>query len=148
MIGIFVPIKKNISPMSATLAKTIGGYISAGHQGVAYSVGDEISIIDNPSFDILPNHPYRSPLVVAVYCQQGSGQGRINAKTYNLEPGGFFIILPGQITEMVDVSEDFRAIYVLMSEHFTESLSIGNTFDLRTPIPFLRSARNRRLRDI
>ena len=117
--------------MSATLAKTIGGYISAGHQGVAYSVGDEISIIDNPSFDILPNHPYRSPLVVAVYCQQGSGQGRINAKTYNLEPGGFFIILPGQITEMGDVSEDFRAIYVLMSEHFTESLSIGNTFDLR-----------------
>ena len=117
--------------MSATLAKTISGYISAGHQGVAYSVGDEISIIDNPSFDILPNHPYRSPLVVAVYCQQGSGQGRINAKTYNLEPGGFFIILPGQITEMVDVSEDFRAIYVLMSEHFTESLSIGNTFDLR-----------------
>lgn len=117
--------------MSATLAKTISGYISAGHQGVAYSLDDEISIIDNPSFDILPNHPYRSPLVAAVYCQAGCGRGRVNAKTYDLEPGGFFIVLPGQITEMVDVSEDFRAIYVLMSEHFTESLSIGNTFDLR-----------------
>ena len=113
------------------MATTISRYISAGHQGVAYSVGDEFSIIENPSFDILPNHPYRSPLVVAVYCQAGSGRGRINTKTYNLEPGGFFIILPGQITEMVDVSDDFRAVYVLMSEHFTESLSIGNTFDLR-----------------
>lgn len=117
--------------MSTTLAKTIDNYLSAGHKGVAYSVEDEISIIDNPSFDILPNRPYRSPLVVAVYCQRGNGCGRINAKTYNLEPGGFFIILPGQITEMVDISEDFRAIYVLMSEHFTESLSIGNTFNLR-----------------
>jgi AraC-like DNA-binding protein len=117
--------------MSATLATTISGYLSSGHQGVAYSIDDEISIIENPSFDILPNHPYHSPLVVAVYCQAGSGRGRINAKTYNLEPGGFFIVLPGQITEMVNVSEDFRAVYILMSEHFTESLSIGNTFDLR-----------------
>lgn len=117
--------------MSATLATTISGYLSSGHQGVAYSVDDEISIIENPSFDILPNQPYHSPLVVAVYCQAGSGRGRINAKTYNLEPGGFFIVLPGQITEMVNVSEDFRAVYILMSEHFTESLSIGNTFDLR-----------------
>lgn len=117
--------------MGMTLTTTISRYISAGHQGVAYSLGDEFSIIENPSFDILPNHPYRSPLVVAVYCQAGSGRGRINTKTYDLEPGGFFIILPGQITEMVDVSDDFRAVYVLMSEHFTESLSIGNTFDLR-----------------
>ena len=117
--------------MSATLATTISGYLSSGHQGVAYSIGDEISIIENPSFDILPNHPYRSPLVAAVYCQAGSGRGRVNAKTYNIEPGGFLIVLPGQITEMVNVSEDFRAVYVLMSEHFTESLSIGNTFDLR-----------------
>lgn len=117
--------------MSTTLAKTISGYISSGYSGVAYSVDDELSIIDNPSFDILPNHPYRSPLVAAVYCQAGRGRGRVNAKTYDLEPGGFFIVLPGQITEMVDISEDFRATYVLMSEHFTESLSIGNTFDLR-----------------
>lgn len=117
--------------MEATLERTVSRYIDAGHTGMVYSMGDEISIIENPSFDILPNHPYRSPLVAAVYCRKGRGCGRVNAKTYDLLPGSMFIVLPGQITEMVDVSEDFYATYVLMSEHFTESLSIGNTFNIR-----------------
>ncbi len=117
--------------MEATLEKTINNYIDAGHTGKVYSVEDEMSIIVNPSFDILPNHPYKSPLVAAVYCRGGHGRGRVNAKTYNIEQGGFFIVLPGQITEMVDISADFDAVYVLMSEHFTESLSIGNTFNMR-----------------
>lgn len=117
--------------MNKTLSNTIDTYLSSGHSGEAYSIEDEISIIDNPSFDILPNHPYRSPFAVAIYCKSGSGRGRINAKTYIIEAGGLFIVLPDQITEMVDVSADFSATYVIMSNRFTESLSIGNTFDLR-----------------
>ena len=73
--------------METTLEKTINNYIDAGHTGKVYSVEDEMSIIVNPSFDILPNHLYKSPLVAAVYCRGGHGRGRVNAKTYNIEQG-------------------------------------------------------------
>ena len=117
-----------------TLSQTIESYIQGGHRGTTHSMGDEFSIIDNPSFAILPNHPYRSPLIVAVYCRGGRGTGRINAKTFDLEAGGFFIVLTGQITEMVDISPDFEATYILMSEEFTSSLTIGNSFNLRNVV--------------
>ena len=117
-----------------TLSQTIESYIQGGHRGTTHSMGDEFSIIDNPSFAILPNHPYRSPLIVAVYCRGGRGTGRINAKTFDLMAGGFFIVLPGQITEMVNISPDFEATYILMSEEFTSSLTIGNSFNLRNVV--------------
>lgn len=117
-----------------TVAEIIDKYIDGGNNGSAYSLGDEISIITNPSFAILPSQPYHSPFVVVAYCQQGRGSGRINARTYDIEQGGLFIVLPGQITELVELSDDFEATYLLMTDSFTESLSIGNTFNLRNII--------------
>lgn len=117
-----------------TLAEVIEKYLDRGNRGTAYSLGDELSIIVNPSFAILPSQPHHSPFVVAAYCQRGHGTGRINTRTYNLEEGGLFIVLPGQITELVELSDDFEATYLLMTDSFTESLSIGNTFNLRNII--------------
>ena len=117
-----------------TLAEIIDKYIDEGHRCSAYSLGDEISVIVNPSFAILPSQPHHSPFVVAAYCQHGKGTGRVNTRIYNIEAGGLFIVLPGQITELVELSDDFEATYLLMTDHFTESLSIGNTFNLRNII--------------
>ena len=110
-----------------TLSQTIESYIQGGHRGTTHSIGDEFSIIDNPSFAILPNHPYRSPLIVAVYCRGGRGTGRINAKTFDLVAGGFFIVLPGQITEMVNISPDFEATALI----FAMSLPKAHTLNYR-----------------
>lgn len=44
------------------------------------------------------------------------------------------IVLPNQITELVDISDDFRATYILMTDSFTELLGIGNTFNLHSTI--------------
>lgn len=116
--------------MSNTLTETLNNYLEAGHTGEIYSIGDHFSVVCNPSFTIMPNHPYRSPLVVALYCTAGHASGRINARTYSIEEGGFLIVLPNQITELADVDSDFKATYVIMSEEFTASLGIGNTFDI------------------
>lgn len=116
------------------LKDSIEKYIEAGHIGQLHFIWDEFCIVENPSFTIIPNHPYRSPLVAAIYCNKGNGTGRVNAKTYDIYPGGFFIVLPGQITELIDISDDFEATYILMDEHFTNDLSIGNTFNLRNII--------------
>lgn len=117
-----------------TLAKIIEEYVVGGSRGAAYSINDEVSVIENPSFAVLPSHPYQSPFTVAVYCRCGRGIGRVNERSYALEAGGLFIVLPGQINELVHLSDDFEATYLLMTDSFTESLSIGNTFDMRNII--------------
>lgn len=117
-----------------TLSSTIERYIRCGHRGTIHAIGDEFSIIDNPSFAILPNHPHRSPWIVAVYCHRGSGTGRINARSFSIEAGGLFIVLPEQITELVDISPDFEATYIINSEAFTSSLAVSNSFNLRSVV--------------
>ncbi|MBQ5844394.1 MAG: helix-turn-helix domain-containing protein [Alistipes sp.] len=120
--------------MRNILSETIEQYITHSNNKSPYILGSDFAIIDNPSFDILPNHPYKNPLVVAIYCQQGCGKGRINTNIYNIEANSFFIVLPGQITELIDISNDFKAIYILMTNAFTNSLGIGNTFSLNSII--------------
>lgn len=92
---------------------------------------EDFAIVRNPSFEVIPNSLYRSPFIVAIHCRRGSGIGRINATTYKLQPHGFFIVLANQITELIATSADFEADYIIMSEEFTQSLGIGNTFNIR-----------------
>ena len=112
------------------LSELLQHFINSDNSTSSYVIDEHFAIIDNPSFSILPNYPYRNPLIVAVYCTSGSGKGRVNTKIYNMKCHNLMIILPGQITEMMDLSDDFQATYIIMSEQFTESLSIGNTFSL------------------
>ncbi|MBO5234820.1 MAG: AraC family transcriptional regulator [Alistipes sp.] len=127
--------------MAENLTAAIENYLDRQSHGNIFSIDDEFGFIENPSFDILPNHPYRSPMAVAVFCTGGRASGRLNARSYNIEEGGFFIVQQGQITELLHTDNDFRAIYLLMTPSFTESLGIGNTFDLSTIIaeqPYIR----------
>ena len=112
-----------------TLSKLLEQFIGQSNIST-YLIDDYFAIIDNPKFAILPNHPYRNPLVVAVYCTSGEGKGRVNTNIYDLQCHSMMIVLPGQITELIDLSDDFRATYIIMSEEFVSSLGIGNTFSL------------------
>ena len=117
-----------------TLAKLIEEFLNGDNRTIAHSLDDEYSIITHPTFAILPSHPYQSPFTVAIYCNKGEGQGRINAQCYNITEGDFFIVLSGQITELIATNKEFEATYIIMCDTFTESLSIGNTFNLRNII--------------
>jgi AraC-like DNA-binding protein len=116
--------------MATGLFDILERYVDSVSDTSVYVLDDQFAIIDSPTFAIMPNHPYRNPLVIAVYCTAGSGKGRVNTKVFDLTQDSLMIVLPGQITEMVDVSEDFRAIYIIMTDSFTNSLGIGNTFSL------------------
>lgn len=106
-------------------------YIDNVNKTFIYAVDGEYAIIDNPTFSIVPNHPYRNPLNIGVYCTSGSGKGRINTKVFDLTQNSLMIVMPGQITELIDVSDDFNATYIIMTDSFTNSLGIGNTFSLK-----------------
>ena len=112
-----------------TLSKLLEQFIGQSNIST-YVIDDYFAIIDNPKFAILPNHPYRNPLVVAVYCTSGVGKGRVNTQIYDLQRHSMMIVLPGQITELIDLSPDFQATYIIMSDEFVSSLGIGNTFSL------------------
>lgn len=112
-----------------TLSKLLEQFIGQSNIST-YVIDDYFAIIDNPKFAILPNHPYRNPLVVAVYCTSGVGKGRVNTQIYDLQSHSMMIVLPGQITELIDLSSDFQATYIIMSDEFVSSLGIGNTFSL------------------
>ena len=105
-------------------------YLNNANEASIYVMNSEYAIIDNPTFSIVPNHPYRNPLSIAVYCTSGNGKGRVNAKVFDLTQNSLMIVLQGQITELIDVSEDFNATYIIMTDSFTNSLGIGNTFSL------------------
>ena len=112
-----------------TLSKLLEQFIGQSNIST-YLIDDYFAIIDNPKFAILLNHPYRNPLVVAVYCTSGVGKGRVNTQIYDLQSHSMMIVLPGQITELIDLSPDFQATYIILSDEFVSSLGIGNTFSL------------------
>lgn len=105
-------------------------YLNDVNKASIYVMNGEYAIVDNPTFSIVPNHPYRNPLSIAVYCTAGSGKGRVNTKIIDLTQNCLMIVLQGQITELIEVSEDFSATYIIMTDSFTNSLGIGNTFSL------------------
>ncbi len=116
--------------MTKKLYDVLERYIDRANEGSIYVADGEFAIIDNPTFSIMPNHPYRNPLVIGVYCTSGSGKGRINTKIFDLTQNSLMIVLPGQITELINISVDFCATYIIMTDSFTNSLGIGNTFSL------------------
>ena len=117
--------------MNNKLDDILKHYLNNANKASIYVADGEYAIIDKPTFSIVPNHPYRNPLTVGVYCTSGSGKGRVNTKVFDLTQNSLMIVLPGQITELIDVSEDFNATYIIMTDSFTNSLGIGNTFSLK-----------------
>ncbi len=116
--------------MAKELREVLSRYIEQASASSIYLLDDVFAIVDNPTFAIVPNHPYRNPLIIGVYCTSGSGKGRVNTKIFDLVQHSLMIVLPGQISELIDISPDFRATYIIMTDEFTNSLGIGNTFSL------------------
>jgi len=98
------------------------------------AVPDDFFILDNPAFLSSGRFPYKNDWLIATLCEQGSASGVINLREYRVGPGGFIIILPGQVIVRSTLSEDFKGKILLMSRRFTDSLEIGRTLTLTASI--------------
>lgn len=88
---------------------------------------DDILILQNPHF--MANwEPYRMKYLLAVLCHEGSGSGAANLRAVHLRRNSLLITLPSQIVESREVSEDFKASFLLVSERFLSRLGIGDTY--------------------
>jgi len=96
--------------------------------------GDDFIILDATVLSLSSRFPYQNEWLIATLCEAGTASGTVNLRDYSLGPGGFIIILPGQVVVNSELSPDFKGKTVIMSRLFAESLEIGRTLSLTASI--------------
>lgn len=92
------------------------------------SIGEDIILIDRPVIASAFDHPFKVDVTTAIICFAGKTKGMINLKAYETAAPCLIILLPDQILEYEYISEDFSALFIVMSDRFTQSLNIEERF--------------------
>lgn len=95
-----------------------------------YRLGDELIIADH--FDVKRAFPpyFRTAMPVCIILKKGYLRGRCNLMDIDAVAPGMSILLPNQILEFTESSDDLEGMVVMMSARFTERLNIKVDFDL------------------
>ena len=95
-----------------------------------YRLGDELIIADH--FDVKCAFPpyFRTAMPVCIILKKGYLRGRCNLMDIDAVAPCMSILLPNQILEFTESSDDLEGMVVMMSARFTERLSIKVDFDL------------------
>lgn len=95
-----------------------------------YHLGNELLIADH--FDVTRVFPpyFRTAMPVCIFLKKGYLRGRCNLMDIEAKAPCMSILLPDQILEFTESSEDLEGMIVLMSARFTERLNIKVDFDL------------------
>lgn len=89
---------------------------------------NEFILIHNPRYKTTNREPYKIGAVLAIICDSGNFSGIINLKPCLMGKNSFLIILPGQIIESIEVSDDFEGTYIYMTDSFLSRLQIGDSY--------------------
>ena len=61
-------------------------------------------------------------------CNEGSGFGAVNLRSFRLHKNSLLIVLPSQIIQSYEVSEDFKGTFILFSERYLSRLGQGDAY--------------------
>ena len=81
----------------------------------------------------LPDEPLKMSMPVFVLCTGGSGKVRINLNEYEVVPNTILAILPDHIMHGYEISPDFEALFLCVSNQYAEQLSVN----VHTLLPFV-----------
>lgn len=95
-----------------------------------YRLGNELLIADH--FDVKRVFPpyFRTAMPVCIFLKKGYLRGRCNLMDIDAVAPCMSILLPNQILEFTESSDDLEGMVVMMSARFTERLNIKVDFDL------------------
>ena len=95
-----------------------------------FRLDDELIIADH--FDVKRAFPpyFRTAMPVCIILKKGYLRGRCNLMDIDAVAPCMSILLPNQILEFTESSDDLEGMIVLMSARFTERLNIKVDFDL------------------
>ena len=96
---------------------------------------NQISLLENPSYKSVVNHPVKLHVVVSIICIKGHLDGTLNLKKFNAKAPCLFVVLADQILQCDHFSDDFSGLTIIMSKSFLE-----NSFsDIQISMPLFRS---------
>lgn len=95
--------------------------------------GDDIYLLDDaaPLAAVMPlvaGREIMTDKIVCLLCRGGHLGLRLNYHDLQVTAGQVLIALPGMIIDTREVSPDFRAATLLLSEHFTSTLNLGSPY--------------------
>lgn len=101
------------------------------NQDSPYVIKNFVLSNNNDKFiDINLNHPFSFAGIVFVICLKGSGRIKIDFKEYCTKENSVLIILPNQITESLEHSDDFFVELLAFSFDFLSDIPIPKDFDM------------------
>ena len=105
----------------------------------ADAIGDDFILLENPIITSAFDHPFRVDVVTGIICTKGTMKGSVNLKKYITQAPCLYIVLPDQILQYEEFSEDFEGLFVVMSKKFTNNLIELN---LQHKLPLFRSVQD------
>jgi len=89
------------------------------------AIGEDFVLFQNSVISSALNYPFKIDVVVAIICTKGYMKGSVNMKQYEAKSPCLFIVLPNQILQYEELSEDFQGNFIIMSRSFANNLLIN-----------------------
>jgi AraC-like DNA-binding protein len=89
------------------------------------SINDVFIIIDDISKVPFFDYPTRINEAVATICFRGYAEGSVDLKPCCYSANSLVVIMPGQILQYTRRSDDFSAVFIIMSRRFTENIELS-----------------------
>lgn len=89
------------------------------------SIEDDIVVLKDTNSIPFFSHPMKVDKSFVAVCLKGFAEGSINLKPYRFSANDFFISLPNQIVQYNYKSEDFKAIFVVVSKRFVDNFELN-----------------------
>jgi len=103
------------------------------------AIGDDFIMFENPIISSAFDYPFKVDVITGIICTKGTMKGAVNLKRYTTTAPCFYIVLPDQILEFEEFSEDFEGLFVVMSQKFANNLIELN---LQDKMPLFRAVQD------
>ena len=80
--------------------------------------------MEKPMIKSTFQYPFKTDMVTAQICLSGKTEGFINLKPYCSTASSLTIMMPDQILQHKQMSEDFTGLFIIMSKKFISNLNI------------------------
>jgi len=105
----------------------------------ADAIGDDFILFEKPIISSAFDYPFKVDVITGIICTKGTMKGSVNLKRYTTSAPCFYIVLPDQILEFEEFSQDFEGLFIVMSKKFANNLI---EFNLQDKLPLSRSVQD------
>ena len=109
-------------------------WVAENDSTIIDSFEDKFTLLENPAYNSVVNHPVKLDAVVCIICIKGQMEGTLNLKKFTAKASCLLIVLADQILQCDYFSDDFKGLSIIMSKSFLED-AFG---DIQVSLPLFR----------